>query len=411
MATTAPTAQTPLSEDQITRWRERIRQTTFANYHFEMGLALLESGNAEAAVTALERAVEIQPDLADAYPILVRAEEARGRADAAKARKSEIAARAPHLWGRGCVGLAMRHYRNEDLDKAEAWLAQAAAIAPDHGLLRACAGLLHVGRERYAEACSEFDRVTAVLETDDIAGEIADALVLHAKHKFLDRAPPQPDKTLVVLAAARAAMRLDPQRTELQEFIVLGSIRLGRFEDALREMERLPAQRAVDKEVKIQAGVAYLSLGDYARATRALDECVALDPNWSRPFTFLGLVALATGDVARGMSLLRNALEKGPQEPFAMSSFGLALHASGRLEEAVRVHRDALAIAPGDQWALVNLGLALEALGDEAGGRAAYRAALENASWYCFVGLNMRPFGGDRLKQAFADLGFPVRTV
>lgn len=413
MATTTHTAEAPLTEARIAGWRERIRQTTLANYQFEMGFALWRTGNPDAAVAALGRALDIQPDLATADPLLARIEEELGHVDAARQRMKGVLARNPLLWSRGCVGLAMCHHREKDFEQAEAWLAVGRAVTPDDGLLRACAGLIHAKLGRWSQACTEFDAVTAVdgVELDSLAGDIVDTLEITARHQFLDWTPPQPDKTVFALAAARAILRLDPRVTTLQDPIIRGLIRLGRSAEALREMDGLSNEWMAEKGNRILVGIVLLSLGKHERAAEVFAECAALDPSWSLPLTYLGLLSLAKGDVPRALDLLQTARLKNPQDDFAISSYGLGVHAAGRLAEAIQVHKAALDILPFSTWARINLGLALEAAGDTSGGWDAYRTALESGALFCHTALNLRPFGVEELKERFAALGFPYKAV
>lgn len=54
--------QTVMSAEQIEAWRAAIRRTTFANYHYEMGVAILRNGEHAAAVGHLRQALDLQPD-------------------------------------------------------------------------------------------------------------------------------------------------------------------------------------------------------------------------------------------------------------------------------------------------------------------------------------------------------------
>lgn len=54
--------QTVMSAEQIEAWRAAVRRTTFANYHYEMGAAILLSGERAAAIGHFRQALDIQPD-------------------------------------------------------------------------------------------------------------------------------------------------------------------------------------------------------------------------------------------------------------------------------------------------------------------------------------------------------------
>lgn len=413
MAMTTHMADTPPTEGLIVQWRQRIRQTTFANYHFEMGFALWRTGSLDVAVAALERALEIQPDLAKVAPLLARIEEAQGHGAAAQRRKDVVLNRDPLLWNRGCVALALCHARDGAFDQAERWLEQARTVMPDDTLLLACSGLLQARQNAWLPACASLDRVTALadVETDELASELIDSLELMARHRFQDWSPPQPDKTVFALAAARAVLRLDSRMTALRGLIIRCLLRLGRYADVMQEFAELPTEQAAENGNRMLAGIALFSLGRYEEATTAFEACSAFNPNEARPIAYLGLIALATGENGRALAQLDAARLRVPGDAFVLSCYGLALHAQGRLADAVQTHEAALKLASGDVWARLNLGLALDALGDVCGSNDAYRAALESGAPFCFATLDQRPFGRELLKERFASLGFPYKAA
>lgn len=51
-----------LSEVVIDQWRQRIRISTLANYHYEMGLALARTGDRENAIGQMRKAAGLMPD-------------------------------------------------------------------------------------------------------------------------------------------------------------------------------------------------------------------------------------------------------------------------------------------------------------------------------------------------------------
>ncbi|TWA80496.1 hypothetical protein FBY14_12612 [Azospirillum brasilense] len=54
--------QSVLSEVQIDAWRAAIRRTTFADYHYEMGIAILRDKDSANAIRHFRQALDIQPD-------------------------------------------------------------------------------------------------------------------------------------------------------------------------------------------------------------------------------------------------------------------------------------------------------------------------------------------------------------
>ncbi|WP_167525511.1 tetratricopeptide repeat protein [Roseomonas genomospecies 6] len=85
-------APLPIDAD---RWRRAIREDTFSNYHYEMGLALRQQGESAAAVAAFQRALAIKPDLATASVALIETLEETGRSKEARVVRHAAAVHDP----------------------------------------------------------------------------------------------------------------------------------------------------------------------------------------------------------------------------------------------------------------------------------------------------------------------------
>lgn len=68
-----------MEPQQIDQWRRNIRADTFAHYHTQMGLALKRAGNHDMAITALGKAIDIQPECLKARAALVDLLEEAGK--------------------------------------------------------------------------------------------------------------------------------------------------------------------------------------------------------------------------------------------------------------------------------------------------------------------------------------------
>lgn len=79
----------------IDAWRQRIRCDTFGNYHLQMGIAIENEGNAEAALDAYRRAMDVNPDDSAAYCHAIMLLHSLGRIQPARALDEEIRHRNP----------------------------------------------------------------------------------------------------------------------------------------------------------------------------------------------------------------------------------------------------------------------------------------------------------------------------
>ncbi|MDG3443034.1 hypothetical protein [Nitrospirillum amazonense] len=374
-------AATALDEAAIGRWRDRIRQTTFANYHFEMGIALLMGGDAQAALGALQRAVEIQPDLAILYPLLAWTEERLGQAEAARQRQADLQARAPALWLDGCANLSARLLKD---GKAEgvAWARRFVELAPATDIrVSALAGLAAHVEGRIPDALAAWAHALTVASdipassADDLASALADV----SNTLFAQWRDDQVRRTELALAAARVASRLVPTRPDLRFQIIRCLVRLVRPQEAVPEIEGyvalVGAGAADDKNLLLQWGMRDLAAGDLAAAEEHFSRCAQVDTGWALPESHRALVALRRGDTAQAAAHAQAGCTREPRNYFANQCRGLVEFEAGALAEAVASLKQASAQAPNQPLAKLLLAMVLDGAGQAAEAVAAYREA------------------------------------
>jgi tetratricopeptide (TPR) repeat protein len=372
---------TALDEAAIGRWRDRIRQTTFANYHFEMGIALLMGGDAQAAHGALQRAVEIQPDLAILYPLLVLAEERLGQAEAARQRQADLQARAPALWLDGCANLSARLLKDGKADGV-LWARRFVDLAPATDIrVPALAGLAAHVEGRVADALAAWAH-TLTLANDipaSSADEVAVALADISNVLFAQWQDDQVRRTELALAAAQVASRLVPTRPDLRFQIIRCLVRLVRPQEAVPEIEGYVALvgpgSADDKNLLLQWGMRDLAAGDLAAAEEHFSRCAQIDTGWAQPESHRAVVALRRGDAAQAAVHAQAGCAREPRNYFANQCRGLVEFETGALAPAVASLKQASAQAPNQPLAKLLLAMALDAAGQGGEAVAAYREA------------------------------------
>ncbi|MEA1674346.1 hypothetical protein [Nitrospirillum sp. BR 11163] len=374
-------ATTALDEAAIGRWRDRIRQTTFANYHFEMGIALLMGGDAQAAHGALQRAAEIQPDLAILYPLLVLAEERLGQAEAARQRQADLQARAPALWLDGCANLSARLLKDGKADGVD-WARRFVDLAPATDIrVPALAGLAAHVEGRVADALAAWAHTLTV--TNDIpassADELASALADISNTLFAQWQDDQVRRTELALAAARVASRLVPTRQDLRFQIIRCLVRLVRPQEAAPEIEGyvalVGAGAADDKNLLLQWGMRDLEAGDLAAAEGHFSRCAQVDTGWALPESHRALVALRRGDTTQAAAHAQAGCAREPRNYFANQCRGLVEFETGALTQAVASLKQASAQAPNQPLAKLLLAMVLDGAGQGTEALGAYREA------------------------------------
>lgn len=86
-----------LTPEQIDQWRQRIRVSTFANYHVEMALALRNQGDGASAERSLRNALATMPNHGMAALMLVDLLNAEGRVRDAEAVRANVRGAIPRF--------------------------------------------------------------------------------------------------------------------------------------------------------------------------------------------------------------------------------------------------------------------------------------------------------------------------
>lgn len=119
-----------LSTDEVEAWRRRIRAETFANYAFEMGNALLTTGETACAIDQLHRALDFLPTHTGARLSLMTAFQSLGRDGDAQVIDSAGRQLDPCFQGRMDILRGLARLKDQDAGGAEGYLAQARTVLP-----------------------------------------------------------------------------------------------------------------------------------------------------------------------------------------------------------------------------------------------------------------------------------------
>ncbi len=303
------------------------------------GQEALEEGDAEAAVVAFERALEIDPGHRSSL---------MGRVIAlweAEAPPEDVLAAADHGLGRWP-------------DQADLWSFRATALVALGREEDALAALDKATRldptdaDRWrdqAEVLLRFDRFEEALAAFDEAGRLAPdetgaltgrAFALHALARYAE-ARAAAEKSL---AAAKAASdgESEHEARELLDLI------------ARHEAEGRPrADRQV--EYWCQKALLHFDEGDLSRALATLDRAAALDPAAAAPWVHRGAILARAGRTDESLAAYEKALALDPRDAGAWARRGHALAQAGRRDDSIEAYRRALALDPTHPGAVVGL--------------------------------------------------------
>ncbi|WP_376967297.1 hypothetical protein ABNQ39_35765 (plasmid) [Azospirillum sp. A26] len=394
-----------LTPEQIEAWRSAIRQETFANYHYEMGVALERNGYSTEAAASYRRAIECMPRNALAHARLIEVLEQAGLAQQAAAVRDEAARRCPDYAERWmeeqAVTRAQQALRAEDLDEAAMIMRGLSDLSARGALFLAelSRAFRHKGRSEEAAFCV------------DAALNAAPAL-LEAQREQAFLAWPKQQIELVekLLQPVLAAMPNDQEVATHLAFCHL--VRLD-FEAALALTTPFCRNQTSDIFLAIAHGSALQITGRYEEALSFFFSIpqvqdVGHGDRWG-VLCRIGLVLQASGRDQEAVACYEEALATAGTPAatcVARNHLGLGLLGVGNLSEALQQH-EAVVAAGVEQnaWMLSNHALSLLAVGreEEADGLLLRSLSCPDAPQIPFRN-HLRPRFHDLLEQRYARL-------
>ncbi|HUE09824.1 MAG TPA: tetratricopeptide repeat protein [Steroidobacteraceae bacterium] len=297
--------------------------------HGNLGNALRDLGQLDAAVASYRRALELKPDFAEAHSNFANALCDLGRfQEAAAGYRRALELKPDYPEAHNNLGLALRGLGLHD--EAAASCRRALELKPDFAAAHNNLGNALRGLGRLDEAAASYRRALMIRPHDaDAHSNLGNALL---------------DAGLVddALASYAQAILLKPDLAEAH--LNLGNVLRvrGQFEDAAASY-----RRALD--IKPDYAGAHSNLGDALRDLGRLEDSAAS---------------------------CRRALDIRPDDAGAHNSLGNALLDLGRLDDAQACYRRALALHPGLAVAHLNLAIVLRLQGRTADAEASCGEAL-----------------------------------
>lgn len=335
---------------------------------FTSAVRLFEAGRVSEAESACWAILAATPGDVDALNLLAVTLCCRGEFGTAIPFLQRILAGQPtNLQALRTLGDALEAC-GEPAAAAEAF-AFACAIRPDDAKLHAKLGasLLHSDRpadaDRAIATAIELCRAKA-----DLPADVGRLLI------DLNRAED-------IAEAARLALAHRPQQPHLHATLGLALMRRGQIDEALGAYGRAasldPTQAAGwSAEAAYEMAAVLRARGHLAAAAAALQEALALRPDFADAHNELGRMHDAVGRIEPAIGCFRRAIELAPTHVAAHVNLGGALREAEHLEEAVEVLQAATRLAPTSREAFNNLGQALHDLGRIEEAIAAYDQAL-----------------------------------
>lgn len=340
----------------IDAWRAAIRQDTFANYHYKMGLALEKDGSAEAALAAYERAIAEKPTHGPSHWCLLALLERSGGAqlEAIRDRAFQLCPDYQDQWTEEQAAAAIVANRLEEavthLDSLGRPSVQAA------GLWAELARLYRL-QSRFENALSFVDKAL------DASPALCEA---HRERGLLLRAHGKLPEAVHSLEIAAAAFPFDLEVAGNLAFCHLAFLR---FDASLAITEKHCKQPGPNQFCNLVHAIGLHVLERYREAVdfiRSLSRMDDPDSWWLACYE--GLALQAMGHLPDALACYEKALKESSEnyKPMVHSFIGFALQEAGDAQGALNRHLVATASSAVNAWMLGNHALTLWKMGREA---------------------------------------------
>ena len=247
-----------------------------------------------------------------------------------------------------------------------------------------------------------FERANSALITQDFA--YAERLLTNALKKHPNILPNDKEKIENLLAriygdegdlerSLAAYLRLyerEPDNIELMLNLGRTYRHLGRYEDALKILEKAKDIGGDTDEVLYNLAKTYKRMREYDKAADYFSRAIEVKPDHAHAYDRLGNLYVLTGETDKAIEIYKKGLRVDPNHPYLNFHLAGLLHQEKRYEEAIVYYNSALRINP--VWSEVLAGIAaaylqLDKLDDALNTyRSLLRITGENAPLYTELG-------------------------
>jgi len=295
--TPIPTIADPLSDELTSLCCSSTRLLK------EAGL-LARFGNPERAIQVARRAVEVEPDDADAHHFISR------------------------------TLLESRGTDPEAVDEALAQLSEGLRLRPDDQLPLMYAAAFFFKHNK-TEAATEKLRSMLARNTNN-----AEA------HYYLGLIADRRGRTQEAIAQYEEALRGDPNYAEACHRLGLARVTEGKLDRAIAYFQKAVRLKPMLIQARCNLGVALEQQGKLSQAMEQYREALRLKPNDGPSHMFLAILLLRSGKLEEATAHFRDAVRITPGDAEARYGLGCALAGQGKIREAAEELREALRLRP-----------------------------------------------------------------
>lgn len=333
-------------------YREALRaDPNNPQLHYNLSLALDQLGDHAVERGELEKAIQLQPDLAVAHNQLGVLALRSNRIDEAEKEFKKAVASAPRdAESQNNLGVV---YNREGKDADAATLYQQAIESdPKYtkayvnlGLLLAQHGQVEQGEQQFRKAIE--------MNPEDPGAYTALGMIQGKTGRGGD-----------AVESFRKVVALEPASADAHLNLGIALADQYNRPEGFKEFQEAARLDPKSADVHYNLGRFYFESANYEEARKELEEAVRLDPNQGSALYFLALTAKQDNDLDRSTALFEKVIVLQPQNPDAQFLLGQNLEHQGKTSEAIAHWKLALEADPNYSQALYNLARAFRKAND-----------------------------------------------
>ncbi|HUI81989.1 MAG TPA: tetratricopeptide repeat protein [Bryobacteraceae bacterium] len=302
-----------------------------AVWQFNLGRALVASGDPERARAHLQEAIKLRRDFVPPRVLLAEISEAKRDYRGLLQYTTEAVALNPRLTRMRLLH-AVSLLNTGDQVQGRSELRQLEQEFPQDPGIQLELGAVDLNQDHLPEAEQRFRKLLAEGKVDFRATVGLVRTLIAEKH---------PDTALSLL---QEEVRQSPQSVQLRALLASTEMQEGKRDLALAEYQHLASDAPNSPQVQLELGRVYREQGDVSNAIVAFEKAGSLAPNDPTPLALLGECLSYTGQKAQALDIYRRALQMKPDNAVLMNATAyLMVETGGSLDEALKLAQKAVA--------------------------------------------------------------------
>jgi tetratricopeptide (TPR) repeat protein len=378
---------------------ERLDQTypDIPLIKYQLARAYLKNNNSNQAKVALDQAISISPNFADAIVLLAETNLRSGHGEMVVEPITNLLRKRPDL--RSAAFLLAAAYGSLDrFDDAEAVIRDQVRLAPQDPQPHTALGLTFRQAKRNDEARQAFEKA-AELAPDNLwlVDQLVELDLLDKHfdaarqriHRRFQRTPDLPaahfleGKILIAegkwdLAAAelQKTLQIDPNFSSAYDLLIQAYFATNKLPQVVSELQAELAKKPNDAKTLMTLALVYERMKDFPKARDTYERLLSIEPNFVSALNNLAyLYTEQLNDLNKAYDLARKARDLRANDPSIGDTLGWVLYKRGEYQQALTILQESAENAADNPEIQFHLGMTAYMIGQTDIARAALQKA------------------------------------